>query len=288
MIKKFMTIFFLGTGFLLLLYFQNKETSRYKIAILQTASHPALNQITEILVADLKSKYNNDIVIVTKNGEGSVSTIDSIANQLICDDGYSLYVALGSPAVQSLARLEKQRPIVFGAVTDAAILGLESKKNVCGFLDQIDYSSIINSLVQLFSDKKIGVLYGIGDLSSEYSIKQLQNTKLNIQRFGCVGESELIAHIEAACQRSDLLFLPTDNMIAASIKIVVDMANKYKKPIFMTDILLFELGGSYAQGIDYKEQGKDMVAAISLVLEKKNNPQGLGITKSASSELLLR
>jgi hypothetical protein len=55
----------------------------------------------------------------------------------------------------------------------------------------------------------------------------------------------------------------------------------------MTDILLFELGGSYAQGIDYKEQAHDIAEAIFLILNEKNNPQKLGITKSESSQLLL-
>jgi putative ABC transport system substrate-binding protein len=287
MIKKFITIFFLAIGFVLLFYFKNKDIFRYKIAILQTASHPALNKIAQILEADLKNKYNNDIKIIIKNGEGILNTLDSMANQLVCDDDCSLYVALGSPALQSLMRLEKKRPIVFGAVTDPSVLGVESKKNVCGFLDQIDYDVVINSLKQLFSDKKIGILYGVGDLASEFTIKKLESTKLNIQRFGCVGESELIGSIQAACLSSDVLFLPTDNMIASAIKMVFDMANKYKKPIFMTDILLFELGGSYAQGIDYKEQAHDIAEAIFLILNEKNNPQKLGITKSESSQLLL-
>jgi putative ABC transport system substrate-binding protein len=288
MYKALAIIFSFCALFIFLFYFKNKEAVRYKIAILQTASHPALNKITEVVIADLKNKYSNEIAIVCKNGEGFLSNIDAIANQLIYDDSYLLYVGVGSPAVQSLARLEKKRPIVFGAVTDASVLGVESQQNVCGFLDQVDYDAIINSLQQLFSDKKIGVLYGVGDLSSEYTLKRLEEAALSIQRFGCAGESELIANIQSACQLSDVLFLPTDNMIASAIKIVVDMANKYKKPIFFSDVLLFELGGSYAQGIDYKKQAKEMGETIFLILEKKNNPESLGITKSASSELLIR
>jgi putative ABC transport system substrate-binding protein len=287
--KKIMTVLFFCSVFVFFLfYFKNKNSVRYKIALLQTASHPALNTIAEVLISDLKKKYKNDIAIVAKNGEGSLANIDTIANQLMYDDSYQLYVGIGSPAVQSLARLEKERPIVFGAVTDASILGIDRQKNVCGFLDQIDYDSVITSLLSLFSDKTIGVLYGVGDLSSEYTIRQLEHTKLNIKRFGCIGESELIANIQAACQSSDIIFLPTDNMIASAIKIVIDMTKKYNKSIFMTDTLLFELGGSYAQGIDYKEQGKEMVRAIESLLEQKNNVSELGIKSSQSSNLLKR
>ncbi len=282
-------IFFCVILVLSIFFLTKKECKKkYKVALLQTASHLALDKVKDTIVNELEKKYKKDIQIDCKNGEGSLVAIESIANQLSGDNSYKLYVAIGSPAVQSLSRLEKNRPIVFGAVTDSKIIGIENKKNVCGFLDQLDYNEIINSLSELFENKKIGILYSIGDLSSEYTISQLEKSKLIIDRFGCNGEAELIVTIELACKKSDVLFLPTDNMIASAIKIVIDIANKYNKPIFMTDILLFELGGKYAKGIDYNKQGKEMALAISEILDKKNNPEGVRIKKSKSSGLLKR
>ena len=288
MIKK-ITIFLSFIGlFFCVFYFKSKEPVKYKIAIVQTASHPALNAIAEVLIIDLQEKYKEDIKIICKNGEGSLSNLESIATQLVYDDSYQLYIGIGSPAVQSLARLEKKKPIIFGAVTDPVILGIDTQKNVGGFLDQIDYDAVIKSLLEVFKDKKIGILYGVGDLSSEYTIKQLENSPLSIERFGCVGESELIATVYRACNSSDVLFIPTDNMLASAIKIVIEIARKQNKPIFMTDTLLFELGGDYAQGIEYKKQGKEMAELIESILEKKNNPDELVIQKSPSSGLLYK
>lgn len=205
------------------------------------------------------------------------------------DDSFNVYVAIASPAVQSLARLEKNKPIIFAAVTDYNVLGIEKQKNIGGFLDQLDYNSVIASLQELFPDKKIGIPYAIGDVSSEYTIKKLEEAKLQIMRFGCASESELISNVQSACQSVDVLFLPTDNMIASAITIIIQIAKKYNKPLFMTDTLLFQLGGDYAQGVDYTQQGEAMVESIEAILEKKKNPEEfLVIKKSQSSGLLKR
>lgn len=288
MIKKIILFLLILIVSLSVFYFKKQETYKYKIALLQTASHPALNTIREVILQQLQEKYKKDIVIVCKNGEGLLSNIESIANQLVYDDSFMIYVAIGTPAIQSLARLEKNKPIIFGAVTDHTILGIDTQKNICGRLDQIDYYAVIESLQKLGLDKKIGVLYSVGDLSSEYTIEQLEKSNLQIQRFGCAGESELITNIQSACNSSDILFLPTDNMIASAIKIVIEMAKKYNTPIFMTDTLLFQLGGEFAQGVDYAQQGKDISEMITEILENKKNPEGLEIKKSVPSGLLKR
>jgi ABC-type uncharacterized transport system substrate-binding protein len=252
---------------------------------LQTASHPALNTISNVVASNLKQKYNIDIDIVLKNGEGVLMNIESIANQFICDDSYDMYLAIGTPALQSLARLEKKRPVLFGAVTDTTLLGLDLQENISGFLDQLDYNEIILNLLKLFPNKIIGILYSLGDISSQYCINELINSSLLIKTFGCVGESELIPTLEVACQSSDVLFIPTDNIMASAIKIIIDVAKKYKKNIFMTDTLLLSIGGDYAQGVDYNKQGEEIAFLIKEILEKKNSPVHL-IVKSKSTGLL--
>ena len=78
-------------------------------------------------------------------------------------------------------------------------------------------------------------------------------------------------------------------MIASAITIIIQIAKKYNTPLFITDTLLFQLGGDYAQGVDYTEQGQEMVESIEAILEKKNNPEEfLVIKKSQSSGLLTR
>jgi putative ABC transport system substrate-binding protein len=293
MIKKILLIMIaVFVAFLVYINFKENKKNKFTIALLQTASHPALNKAKEACINYLNSIYNFDIDIIYQNGEGASDNLQVFAKQLLCNDACQLYIGIGSPAVQALAKLEKNKPILFAAVTDPKILGIDNQSNVCGITDQVDYINLIEILIKLFKDKKIGIIYTIGDLSSEFTLNQLENSKLifdsKIIRYGFGNESELMAITEKACQEVDVILIPTDNAVASAINLIIAVSKKYNTHLFMTDALLFELGGKYGLGVDYEAQGKELGKIVEAILDKKNNPGQIGIIQPISSGLLVR
>jgi putative ABC transport system substrate-binding protein len=295
MYKKIIGLIFflLGVfaGITFLVINKTQKTKKYTVAIIQTASHLALDRVKDACVKKLEQLYTiDDIDVIVKNGQGNIDNLQIISKQISLDNTISLCVAIGTPALQAMAAIEKNKPIVFAAVTNPYLFGIADQYNICGITDQIDYDAVIASLIMLCKDKKIGILYSIGDPSSEYTIKKLEASQVAMQsqlmKFGCLGEAELLSIINLACQSVDMLFIPTDNTIASAINIVIAVAKKYNIPLFMTDQILFSLGGTYVQGVDYVAQGMQIADIISQLLEKKMTPDQAGIKNAPSSDLI--
>src|SRR5262245_6282467 len=115
---------------------RSKSEEKIIIGILQTASHPALDRarigFKEQILKNIPSAQ-----FIEQNGEGIASAAQSIAAAFHANDAVVAIFAIGTPAAQAIARVEKQKPIIFAAVTDPKAAGLLNH-NVSGTSDRID------------------------------------------------------------------------------------------------------------------------------------------------------
>lgn len=255
--------------FLYYFFFIYKKSSYQKIVIVQIASHPALDTVVSAIKASIKDFCQEKRCdIVCKNADGNIMNMEIMAADIVNDASLMKVVAIGSPTLQSLIgaanKYKRSVPIIFGAVTNPQLCNIDSYQNVCGVSDQIDFKEVRWELEKIGCGKKIGFLCGSGDVGSAYTFNKLQgDTSYELIQFGCSIESEVMQVVESACQKVDILFIPTDNMIASAIETVRMVAKKYNVPLFMTDKILFERGGNYFSGVDYQKHG-DQVAALVL------------------------
>src|SRR5204863_2998317 len=119
----------------------------YTIGILQTASHPALDAARQGFVDEIKSQVGDKINFVISNGQGSVSTIHTIAQQFHAKQNIDGIFAIATPAAQAMISVEKEKPICVAAVSvTPAVQELLKGNKVFGVSDMIDVRAEVEAM----------------------------------------------------------------------------------------------------------------------------------------------
>ena len=264
---------------------------QYKIGILQTASHPALDAARDGFMEELKKSMGSDVSFVIKNGEGSIANIHTIAQQFRNNSTISGIFAIATPAAQAMATVEQNKPIFIAAVTDPYALGLiHATTNVCGATDMIDVTAEIDMLTQLVPNAQtVGLIYNNGEVNS-VAVVNIMRTELNkrgltVVDFAVSSESDLPTAAQMAFLKSDVVLTPIDNMVALSITLLASLAHKNKKPLIVSDNMLVTYGALAARGVDYKESGKQVAEIAYRVLVGGQKPYEIPIATAQSDAI---
>lgn len=270
---------------------QAKSISRYTLALVQTASHPALDAVRDGFMEEVRGCLGNDVSFVVQNAQGSVSQLHAVAQQFHAQAGLDGIFAIATPAAQAISAVEKQKPVIIAAVTDPEALGLVYEgTNVCGIRDMINVSAEVEMLKMLLPTvQSVGLLYTSGEANSVVLVKkmreELEKRGLKAIDFALSSEADVQAMTEVACRKVDALLAPTDNTIASTIAVSSTLAQKYKKPFIVSDNMLVAAGPLAARGIDYRESGKQAGRmACKLLLEGKK-PSELSIEEADSRDV---
>lgn len=269
------------------------QKSRYVIGILQTASHPALDAVREGFMQELTATVSNDVEFVIRNAQGSVSQAHSIAQKFHADQRLQAVFAIATPAAQAMSAVEKQKPIIIAAVTDPQGLGLlHDTTNVCGVKDMVDVKAEVAMLVALVPHtKSVGLLYTAGEANSLVAVQcmrhELEAQGLAVTDFAVNSESDIQAITELACRKVDLIFAPTDNMLAATVALTAAITCKYKKPFIVSDNMLVSEGPLAARGVDYKKSGIQAGKIAGTVLIDGIKPCDLPIEQAHTQEIFI-
>ena len=87
----------------------HKSNKGWTVGIVQTASHPALNAARDGFIETLQKQFGDEIDFVIRNGEGSISTIYAIAQQLHAREDIDAIYAIATPAAQAAASSRKRK-----------------------------------------------------------------------------------------------------------------------------------------------------------------------------------
>lgn len=272
---------------------QPTDRPRHSIAILQTASHPALDAAHKGFVQEITRLLGDAVHITTFNAQGSITQAHALAQRLHASPTYDAFFAIATPAAQALASVEKERPIAIAAVTDPHALGLvHPTTNVCGTKDMIDTQAAVSLITTLVpTAKKVGLLYTTGESNAQALIKKIapQLTNKGIIPVDCAisSETDISAIVEHACKKVDLLFAPTDNTVATSIAHIAQLARKHHKPLVVSDTMLIQFGAAAAQGIDYFASGTRSAQIAHSVITQGIKPFEIAIEQTASTDICI-
>ena len=267
--------------------------ARWRIGILQTASHPALDAVREGFIEQLQEELHHDVQCIIQNAEGNISHAHAIAQRFHADKTIDGIFTIATPATQAQASIETKKPIFFAAVTDPHALGfVHPTTNICGASDMIDVEKEIDLLVNLVPHaKKVGLIFNTAEVNSIILISkmknELQKRNLTPLDFGVTSEADIPAAIEVACRKTDALLAPTDNTIASTIDLIASIALKHKKPLIVSDNLLVSHGALAASGVDYKESGRQAARLAYAVLVDGKKPFELPIAQPQSNIVLI-
>ena len=252
------------------------------IGILQTASHPALDDARKGLVKMLESKLGNKVHFIIQNAQGSATNAHTIAQRFHINNGIKAIYAIATPAAQAIAAIEKEKPIIIAAVTDPDILG--HQENISGVSDMINMHKEVSMIQQLLPNiKTIAVLYSSAEANSIAQIQlikqEMKALNINVLEVSIAQESDISTALSMACRKADALLCPTDNMIASAMELVAAIALAHKKPLFACHNQAVLQGALAARGVDYEESGEQAGEITYMILAQGKKPSAIPIAQ---------
>lgn len=276
-----------GIGGIALKLFHQKTRQEnhhgYKIGILQIASHPALDRVSNNFIQALQADLHDAVNFRICNAQGSLEIVQTCAQALAHDSSLDGFLVIGTPALQALSLLEHKRPIVFAAITNpAAIVSPENNKNTTGVCDMINPAKAVESIVKLMPTlKSVAFIYNNGEANAVFSAdllkKQLQAYGIQHLSFYATNETDLISAAQTAVRKADALIAPIDNTVALTIQALAQIAHAAHKPFIVSDPLLVEQGASLGYGVDYAQQGEQAAHMMYAILHDHLTPAQLPI-----------
>lgn len=276
----------------------SKEEKKIKIGITQIVEHPALDASRQGFIDALKEKGFEDgknIEIDFQNAQGDQPTTQTIA-QKFASDKVDMIFAIATPTAQAAYNVTKDIPILITAVTDPVAAGLAESlekpgTNVTGTSDSVPIETQFDLLKKLVPNaEKVGVLYNTSESNSEI---QVNNAKAAAPDFGLEIVSAGITNINDIPQslsslfgNMDVLYVPTDNMVASSMPIIADLCFKNNVPVIGSESGHVEQGALATTGIDYYKLGYQTgLVAVEVIGGKK--PAEVPITTLSEMQLVV-
>jgi len=278
------------------------------IGITQIIEHPSLDGEREGVIDTLaKAGYidGQTVKIVYQNAQGNLGTATQIINQIIGQNP-KVILAISTPSAQAALApcLAHNIPLVFSAVTDPVEAKLikdlvKRPEAVTGVSDHLPIESQLN-LVQGFVPglKTLGIIYNAGEINSVKMVKVLQeeSAKHNIQIVEAVAgkTSDVATAMNSLIGKVQAVYIPNDNTAVAAMSSIVQIAEKYKLPVFAGDTGSVAAGAVATQGYDRFFLGKKAGEIILEILNgtpagdipiATNHPLSLTVNKDSLEKM---
>lgn len=268
-----------------------------KIGVIQLVEHSALDANYKGFVDGLaEAGYvdGKNIKIDYQNAQGEQANCVTIAQKLI-NDKDDLIFAIATPAAQAVANLTQDIPILVSSVTDPESAKLVKSNdapggNVTGTSDLTPCAAQMKLLKQLVPNAKtVGMLFCSSEQNSYFQIalakKACDELGLSYIDATVSNSNEIQQVTQSLCGKVDVIYTPTDNMIAAGMALVAQVANENGIPTIVGEEGMVNAGGLATYGINYYELGKQTAKMAVEILEGKNTPAKMPIQYLDSCDL---
>ena len=194
-----------------------KKDDTYTVGICQLVQHEALDAATKGFKDALVEEFGEDgIKFDEQNAQGDANTCATIINGFVSSD-VDLILANATPALQAAAAGTDTIPIL-------------------GTSDLAPLESQADMIKELFPDAKtVGLLYCSAEANSQY---QVDTVKAALEKLGYTCEyysfsdsNDLSTVTTSAANASDVIYVPTDNTVAANTEIIKNICMPAKTPV---------------------------------------------------------
>ena len=213
----------------------------YTVGICQLAPHPALDAATQGFKDALTDALGDAVTFDEQNAAGDSPTCATIVNGFV-SNGVDLIMANATPALQAAASATSDIPILGTSVTEYGVaLGIENFSgtvgtNVSGTSDLAPLDQQAAMIQELFPDaKNVGLIYCSAEANSQY---QVDVVKAELEKLGYTAtlysfsdSNDLAAVTESAVAASDVIYVPTDNTVAANTGIIDNICRPAGIPV---------------------------------------------------------
>ena len=214
----------------------------FTIGICQLVQHPALDAATQgFKDAVVEALGEGNVTFQEQNASGDSATCTTICGQFVTD-GVDLIMANATPALQAATAATGSIPILGTSVTEYGVaLGISDFDgtvggNISGTSDLAPLDQQAAMIQELFPDAKtVGLIYCSAEANSQY---QVDVVKAELEKLGYTAtlysfsdSNDLAAVTESAVAASDVIYVPTDNTVAANTGIIDNICRPAKVPV---------------------------------------------------------
>lgn len=203
----------------------------YNIGICQLIEHDALDAATqgfEDALTELLGEENVNFYF--QNAQGEQTNCATICTTFVSDN-VDLILANATAPLQAAAAATNEIPILGTSITDyATALDISdwsgaTGTNVSGTSDLAPLEDQEAMLLELFPDvKKVGILYCSAEPNSKYQAEVigecLKADGIEYEEFTAADSNEIQSVATSACESCDVIYIPTDNTMAAATEAV--------------------------------------------------------------------
>lgn len=284
-ILMFLVIFILIAGCNKKAEENNDNKSAFKVGIAVINNHPALLEIEQGIIDELKAQ-NMNVIIDSQNANNDANIINAIASKF-ASDKKDLSIGITTPAAVALANSITDRPVLFATVNDPIGAGLvdsfdKGKNNVTGLCDALPIREHLKIYHSIYPFKKLGFIYNGAEKNSITMLKTTQEVcdemGIELLPITIYNPAEVNMAAESLVSRVDAFYVVTDNTLVSGLTALITAAANNKKPIFSEDYTSAVNGGIlYAIGFDYYKAGRK-TGKMAVEILKGKSPDEMPVT----------
>lgn len=281
---------------------KDSKNKKYQIGICQLVQHNALDAATKGFRDAVTEALGEDSVSFDEqNASGDSTNCATIVNGFKAAN-VDLIMANATLALQAAAAATDTIPII-GTSISAYSAALELSDfngvvggNISGTSDLAPLKDQAALVREWFpTAKKVGILYCSAEDNSVFQVEtiipELEALGFECTRFSFTDTNDIAGVTQTACDKSDVIYVPTDNMVASNAEAVANICIPAKVPVVAGEENICAACGVCTLSIDYYEIGHiagEMAAKVLKGEEKIENmavQYAPNVTKKYNAEI---
>ena len=239
------------------------EGQTYTVGVCQLVTHDALDAATQGFMDALTEELGDAVTFDVQNAAGDSNTCSTIVNSFVAAD-VDLILANATAALQAAATADI--PILGTSVTEYGValdiddFGGTVGGNVSGTSDLAPLDQQAAMLQTLFPDaKNVGLLYCSAEANSQYQVDTvkgyLEEMGYTCTLYPFADSNDAAAVTQTAADASDVIYVPTDNTVAANTGIVDNICQPAGVPVIAGEEGICKGCGVATLSISYYDLG---------------------------------
>ena len=237
----------------------------YTVGICQLVEHDALDAATQGFEDALTDQFGDAVTFDLQNAQNDTATCATICNGFV-SAGVDLILANATASLQAAQAATADIPILGTSITEYGVaLGLDDFDgtvggNISGTSDLAPLDQQAAMILEWMPDAKTaGLLYCSAEANSQYQVdvvqSELEAAGLTVTQYPFSDSNDLSSVCQQAAADNDVLYVPTDNTVAANTGIVDGICRPLKKPVFAGEEGICGGCGVATLSIDYYDIG---------------------------------
>ena len=265
-----------------------KKADTYSVGICQLVQHDALDAATQGFMDALVAELGEDkVTFDNQNASGDSPMCSTIVGQFIAND-VDLILANATPALQAAAAATTEIPILGTSITEYGVaLEIDGFNgtvggNISGTSDLAPLDQQAAMITEWFPDAKtVGLIYCSAEANSQYQVDvvkaELEKAGLTATLYSFSDSNDLAAVTEGAVANCDVIYVPTDNTVAANTGIIDNICQPAGVPVIAGEEGICSGCGVATLSISYYDLGYTTGQMAAKILNGEANISEMAI-----------